>query len=155
MKTRDVLELNRERKLVAKIYSSNRENTILLRARSTELDERVRKLSALWEGDGRISHDRESDFAILLRAVTTTKAEYTGLIVERLNEWQPLQQLRSETSQRDLAAMLALYKKLRAFGEMEEQELPRLQVSLQKYEEAVNKLEEFVGGVMEDSDFDR
>jgi hypothetical protein len=148
MKKRDSPELLEEKRMVAEINASNREITSQLQIHYRELTERIREQTVLWETDARISHERESEYLTLLRAVTSAQREVVRLLKESVDEQRQLQQLRSETSERDQAAMLSLYKKLRAFGMMEAEVKPRLQALQQACEEAVEKLEAFVGGLV-------
>ena len=146
-------ELIEEKEIVEELYSSNRKITSQLRIHSRELTERIREQTELWETDARISHEREPEYMTLLRAVTSKKREQVRLLMETTDERTQLQQLRSETSKRDQPSMLLLYQKLRAFGVMEAEDLlPRWRELNQECEEAVQKLEEFVGGQFKEID---
>jgi serine phosphatase RsbU (regulator of sigma subunit) len=148
MMRRESPELLEEKRMVAEINASNREITSQLQNHYRELTERIRKQTVLWETDARISQERESEYMTLLRAVTSAQREVVRLLMERVDEQKQLQQLRSETSERDRAAMLSLYKKLRAFGVTEAEVKPRLWELQQACEEAVEKLEAFVEGLV-------
>jgi hypothetical protein len=155
MKRRESPELTEEKKIVAEIYSSNREITRQLEIGNRELGERARVQTALWEANARILHEHEPQYMTLLRAVTSTQREFVGLLMERVDEQKQLQQLHSETSKRDQAAMLSLYRKLRAFGEREAELKLRLQALHQEREEAVERLELFVGDLVKETNPDR
>ncbi len=149
MKKRDSPELAEEKRAVTDIYGSNRIITAQLQGHYRELTGRTREQTLLWERDARVSHDRESEYLSLLSAVTATEREIVALLTEKVSENKQMQQLRSETSERDQVAMLSLYKKLRACATKEaEEDLPRLQALHTKFEDAVEKLELFVQSSM-------
>jgi hypothetical protein len=153
MKKHEFPELAEEKRVVAEIYASNRETTSQLQILYKELTGRARRQTALWESDSNIVQDREPEYLILLRTVTSTEKEIVALLTEKVEENRQMQKLRSETSERDQVAMLSLYKKLRAAAEKEaDDDLPRLQSWTQQLEKEVVKLEEFLRSQRKESD---
>jgi hypothetical protein len=153
MEKRDSPELIEEKKAVAEIYSSNRLHTSELQIQYRELTGRARAQTSLWETETRNAHDREPEYATQLDTVSSIDKEIVRLLTEKVDENKRMQQLRSETSDRDQVAMLSLYKKLRENGVREGAvDLPHLQGLIGEFDEAVTKLQDLVADVMKERD---
>jgi hypothetical protein len=154
-KARGISELKQEMNSVAELAGSNREDTRQLQIRNSDLNRRESEQVAIWEAHARDFHEHESEYTTLLRAVRLAKADFVDILTKRVDQITELRQLRSELSKRDLPGMLSFQEKQRAFFEMEVRELPRLQASLDQSEEAVEKLEKFLLGLVNEYDQDR